>query len=269
MRGGYFFKGFLNIAHRGGAGLSPENTIYAFNRALRDFGADVIEMDVWSSRDGHPVVIHDSRVEKTTDGRGKVSYMALGEIKRLDAAFYFSQDGGASYPLRGKGITIPTLREVFEEFPEVRMNIEIQQVSPPMEKAVYDLIMEYGRQDLVLVAAKNDFVQQRFKALNKAGIATSASIKQGAIFTMFSQIGLGRIYRPGVEALQFPESINNKAVITHELIEDAHRQNIKVHAWIINEVAEMKRLIGLGVDGIITDYPDLLSRLCPESSSSK
>lgn len=130
----------MNIAHRGGAGLSPENTIYAFSRAVNTFGADVIEMDVWSSRDGHLVVFHDRIVDRTTNGSGKITSMPLSEIKRLDAAFNFTTDGGLTYPMRGRGITVPTLREVFEALPGVRMNIEIQQVWPPVEKMVYDLI---------------------------------------------------------------------------------------------------------------------------------
>lgn len=248
----------LNIAHRGGAGLSPENTIYAFFRALNNFGADVIEMDVWSSSDGHPMVIHDETVDRTTDGSGKIIDMSLEELKRLDAAFHFTTDGGETYPLRGRGITIPTLREVFEAMPGVRMNIEIQQVRPPMEKIVYDLIMEYGMQDLVLVAAKNCSVRKRFKAVNQAGIATSASTSQGVFFSILSKIGLGFLYRPDFKALQFPEAIRCIKVITPGLVKDAHLQKKEVHAWIINEIENMKKLIEMGIDGIITDYPDRL-----------
>lgn len=251
----------MNIAHRGGAGLSPENTIYAFSRAVNAFGADVIEMDVWSSRDGHLVVFHDRIVDRTTNGSGKITSMPLSEIKRLDAAFNFTTDGGLTYPMRGRGITVPTLREVFEALPGVRMNIEIQQVWPPVEKMVYDLIIEYGAVKLVMVAAKDDMVRKRFNAINKAGINTSASICQGIIFTMLSEIGLGCLYHPNVDAFQFPERINILRVITPKVIKAAHQQKKEVHAWIINDISEMKRLINMGVDGIITDYPDRLRTL--------
>ncbi|NPV73374.1 MAG: glycerophosphodiester phosphodiesterase [Pelotomaculum sp.] len=251
----------LNMAHRGGAGLSPENTVYAFTRAVNCFGADVIELDVWSSREGCPVVIHDCTVDRTTNGRGRINRMTLDEIKRLDAAFRFTTDGGATYPLRGRGITIPTLREVFEALPGVRMNIEIQQAAPPIEKAVCDLLVEYGMQDRVVVAAKSTLVQRRFRAVSKESIAVSASISQGLIFSAFSRLGLSSLVRPGVQALQFPERVGLFRVITPKLVRDAHRQKMEVHAWIINDVKTMKSLIRMDVDGIITDYPDRLQRL--------
>jgi len=254
-------KRVINMAHRGGAGVSPENTIYAFSRAVGEYGADVIEMDVWLSSDGHPVVIHDPRVDRTTNATGKIYKMSLGEIKKCDAAYNFTTDGGMSYPLRGMGITIPTLREVFESLPGVRMNIEIQQVWPPAEEKIYDLIVKHGMQDLVLVAAKSHLVHKRFKAVNEAGIAVSASIKQGMLFRVLSEMGLSRFYHPDVYAFQFPEKSRGLQVITSEFIDAAHYHGIEVHAWIINEIKDMIKLLEIGVDGIITDYPDRLHKL--------
>ncbi len=249
----------LNIAHRGGAGLSPENTIYAFSRAVNNFGADVLEMDVWSSCDGHLVVFHDKTVARTTDGRGEITRMPLAEIKKLDAAFRFTSDGGVTYPLRGRGITIPTLREVFEVFSSIRMNIEIKQYEASVVRKLYHLIVEYGLDNSVLVAAKNNPARKKFASINKAGIATSASVCQGIIFTVLGEIGLSCLYDPGVDAYQLPPTIHGLRVITPKLVKAAHKQNKSIHAWTVNNVNEMKRLIEMGVDGIITDYPDRLS----------
>lgn len=254
-------KRVWNMAHRGGAGLSPENTIYAFSRSINIYGADIIEMDVWLSSDGHPVVIHDPSVARTTNGSGKIYRMPLREIKNLDAAFYFTTDGGGTYPLRGTGITVPTLREVFESLSGVRMNIEIQQVWPAMESQVYNMIVEYGMEELVTVAAKDHLVHKRFRSINKAGIATSASIKQGTVFSILSEIGLSKLYHPDIKAFQLPEKIKGSQVVTPKLIKAAHEQGIEVHVWIINDTNDMKKLIGMGIDGIITDFPDRLSSI--------
>src|ERR1044071_157770 len=102
----------LVIAHRGGAGLWPENTLYAFARAAA-MGVDVIETDVRATSDGELAVFHDENVGKTTDGDGAGRALTLAELKRLDAASRFSLDGGRSFPLRGRGVNVPTLREVF------------------------------------------------------------------------------------------------------------------------------------------------------------
>src|SRR5829696_5003203 len=119
----------LAIAHRGGAGLWPENTLYAFERAAA-LGVDVIETDVRATADGELVVIHDEGVERTTDGMDRVGSLTLAELKRLDAAYRFSPDGGRSFPLRGSGVSVPTLREVFAALPHMRFNIEPKQGVP-------------------------------------------------------------------------------------------------------------------------------------------
>ncbi len=248
----------LNIAHRGGAGLSPENTVYAFSRALNCFGADVLEMDIWSSCDGHLVVFHDQAVDRTTNGSGDITHMSLAEIKKLDAAFRFTTDGGLTYPLRGMGITVPTLREVFELFSGNGINIEIKHYKATVVENLYRLIMEYGLNNSVLVATKDNLTRKRFAGINQAGIATSASVNQGILFTMLSEIGLDYVYHPRINVFQFPPTVHGLRVITPKLVKAAHRQKKFIHAWTVNDVAEMKKLIAMGVDGIITDYPDRL-----------
>lgn len=253
----FFMDKVMIMAHRGGAGLFPENTLYAFSRAVGEYGADVLEMDIWASKDGHLVVHHDESVERTTGAPGKVHEMTLAEIKSLDAGYSFTTDG-ETHPMRGKGLTIPTLEEVFEAFPRVRMNLEIQQVYPPIEKKLYQMITGCGLAETVLVAAKCEEVRRRFAALNKAGIATSASITQAFRFLVCTRLGLENLYKPETDALQVPLRIYGIRVLGKRFIRAAHRCKIAVHPWIINDRKMMKRLIRMGVDGIITDYPDRL-----------
>jgi len=250
------------MAHRGGAGLYPENTLLAFSCAARRRRADVLEMDVHATRDGHIVVIHDRTVDRTTDGRGRVSDFTLAELKKLDAGYNFTSDGGKTYPYRGRKLSIPTLQEVFTFLPDMRFNIEIQQVAPPIEEKLYGLVLENDMPRKVLVAAKNDQVRRRFERLNEAGIDTSASISQALGFVICRKFNL--FYRPVVEALQVPEKFGALKVITPDFIKDAHDGGIMVHAWIINRKEDMKRLIAMGVDGIITDYPDRLREVLKE-----
>ena len=123
----------LVFAHRGGGGLYPENTLEAFKYSV-SMGVDVLELDVHSTSDGTLVVMHDSQVDRTTNGSGQVNQMTLVQLKKLDAGYGFTPDGGKTYPYRGRGITIPTLQEVFDALPDKTFNIEPKQAEPSITK---------------------------------------------------------------------------------------------------------------------------------------
>src|SRR5512136_1719024 len=120
-------KRVLLMAHRGGEGRWPSNTLFAFEQAVR-LGVDALEMDIQRTADGVIVVRHDPFVESTTDGSGVIHDFTLAELKRLDAGYTWTQDGGQTFPYRGRGITIPTLKEVFQAFPDMNLNIDIKPV---------------------------------------------------------------------------------------------------------------------------------------------
>src|SRR5512139_2954475 len=115
----------LLIAHQGGDGIRPGDTMVAFEHAVQ-IGADVLEMDAHMTRDGKIVLMHDERVDRTTDGTGLIEDLTLAELKQLDAAYQWSNDDGRTFPYRGQGIQVPTLRELFEKFPEMRYVIVIK-----------------------------------------------------------------------------------------------------------------------------------------------
>ena len=258
----------LVFAHRGGGGLYPENTLEAFEYSAK-MGVDVLELDVHATADGTLVVLHDATIDRTTDGNGRVSEMTLDAVKKLDAGYKFSKDGGQTFPFRSKGITIPTLREVFEAFPGITFNIEPKQETPSIIKPLCALIRERKEIDRVIVGSFRQAVIDEFR-LECPEVATSASPSEVSQFLALSKTGLDQSYSPPMQALQIPENLGALNVVSKDFVEAAHRRNLKVHVWTINETEDMQRLIELGVDGIMTDYPDrLLNVLGRASLTSK
>lgn len=252
-------KGPLVIAHRGGRGLWPENTLLAFKLAST-IGVDTLEMDMRQTADGVLVIIHDATVDRTTNGKGEVSDLSLAELQSLDAGYYWSDDDGASYPYRGQGIKIPTLEEVFLNFPDMRMMIEIKENEPSVVGAICSLIRSYEMTTMVLVASFHDEVIKSFRQ-ECPEVATSASEAELRTFFILNTLLLDRIFRPEMQAFQAPEYSSGLHVLTRRFVANAHRRNVQVHPWTINDTYGMQRMLALGVDGIITDYPDLLLAL--------
>src|SRR5215217_4633053 len=137
----------LVIAHQGGDDSWPGDTMYAFENAV-EIGADVLEMDAHITRDSQIVLMHDEKVDRTTDGTGLIELMTLAQLKQLDAAYKWSNDG-ETFPFRGKGIKVPTLDELFQKFPQMRYVIEIKLTQNPIDKPLCDLIRKRNMQDKV------------------------------------------------------------------------------------------------------------------------
>lgn len=252
-------KRVLVFAHRGGGGLLPENTLPAFIYSS-SLGADVLELDIHRTSDGELVVIHDRTVDRTTDGRGKVSEMTLAELKELDAAAQFTADGGKTFPFRGRGFTIPTLREIFDAFPDSIFNVEPKRQGSEMAEPLCALIREKNMTNKVIVGS---FTQSIIDDTREAcpEIATSATPTEAISFFLRELGGIERSYSPPMQALQIPKTFVGMDVVTKDFVDAAHERNLKVHVWTINSKDEMQRLIDLGVDGIMTDYPNELLKL--------
>jgi glycerophosphoryl diester phosphodiesterase len=254
----------LAFAHRGGSLLWPENTMAAFGGAV-EMGYRYLETDLHATRDGALVLIHDDTLERTTDGSGFVWEHTLAELKRFDAGYHFSLDGGRTYPYRGQGVTVPTLEEVVGAFPEVRVNVEIKQARlpdgqarSPAVAAVADFIERRGLQDRLLVAAFRDRVVREFRRRSGGYVATAASLGEARRFWLASRLRLERLLRIPYDALQVPARYGSRTVVDRRLVEAAHRRGLHVHVWTVDEPGEMRRLLGLGVDGLMSDRPDLL-----------
>jgi glycerophosphoryl diester phosphodiesterase len=249
----------LLIAHRGGSALAPENTVAAFRRAVDWWGADLLEIDVHPTADGEVVVIHDATVDRTTDGTGAVASLTLDQLQSLDAGYRFSPDGGASFPFRGRGVAIPTLRQVLEAFPGTRINVEIKDGGA--QEAVWRQVHEMGATARVLVAAGKRANRSRFGDYPGP---TSISAEEMRTFYTLHLLRLARFYRAPVDAFQIPERHGPTQVVTPRLVADARRHNVRVHVWTVDDEEDMRRLLRWGVEGIVTDRPDRLARVLHE-----
>jgi glycerophosphoryl diester phosphodiesterase len=245
------------IAHRGGRGLWPENTLFAFQRAA-ELGADVLEMDIHSTSDGVLVAIHDDTVDRTTDGSGSIQDFTLEQLKKLDAGYNWTNDEGTTYPLRDKDITIPTLEEIFTALPDECMNIEIKQIQPSTVGPFCQMLRDFDREETVLVGSFDAKTVEDFR-LECPEVATSTTEPEVRNFFILNKLFLDAVYQGKAEAFQVPEYSNNLLVITGRFVVNAqNRHNMDVHVWTVNEEKDMKRLLELGIDGLITDYPDRL-----------
>lgn len=252
-------QGALVLAHRGGRGLWPENTLYAFRHA-RDLGVDVLDMDVHYLRDGHFAVIHDDVLQHTTNGNGNVIDFSLADLQKLDAGYRWTADNGNSFPYRGQGIKIPSLEEVFKAFPGYRMNIEIKQSRPGIPRKLCNLIRQYRLGERVVIASFSDDVMQEFRQACP-GVATAAATGEARLFVILNILHLGRLYHPHTETMQMPGYLGDHVLVNRRFVNVAHAHGMEVYAWTIDDPGRMKSMLHAGVDGIITDYPDRLMQL--------
>jgi glycerophosphoryl diester phosphodiesterase len=250
---------FLVIAHRGGRSLGPENTLYTFQKAVK-LGVDVLEMDVRTTKDGQLVILHDESVARTTGAAGPVAEYTLAELKELDAAYRWSPKSGRAFPLRNTGVSIPTLAEVFNEFPETRMNLEIKNSGPNTIQSLCRLIRKHHMAGKVLVASFDNRALKEFRSICPQ-VATSAGTTDAILFYGLQKFHLESAYSPAAEAMQVPENFHDLRVVSERFLDAAHGRNMRVQVWTANDLEAMERLLSLGVDGIMTDYPQRLLEL--------
>ena len=249
----------LVIAHQGGDGVWPGDTMYAFEKSV-EIGADVLEMDAHITKDDQIILMHDETVDATTDGTGLIEDLTLAELKQLDAAYTWSNDDGKSFPQRGKGIQVPALEEVFQKFSQMRYVIEIKLTENPIDKPLCDLIRQYNMQDKVMVASFHDEAMQNFRETCPE-IATSASRGEVTAFVLLGKVFLSGFIAPQYESIQppyDPQESMNIPIMTERFIREAHAKNIRVEPWTVDDPELMRQYIEWGVDGIITDRPDLM-----------
>ncbi|MDZ4834028.1 MAG: glycerophosphodiester phosphodiesterase [Candidatus Melainabacteria bacterium] len=250
------------IAHRGAARQAPENTIAAFDLAHLSGMVDAIELDVQLSKDGHLVVMHDKTVERTTNGAGLLSSLTLPELKRLDAGYHFSCDGGNSYPYRQQGVVIPTLDEVLARFPDQVFLVELKDSSRSAALKLAESIARHNAYDRVLVVVINvrHSAAVTLRRLDSR-IKTGHTSREIALFVGLSKARLGRLFASRGLTFEVPMRKFQLKLPTPAFVRQAHKQGVCVLVWTINDPDVMRKCLDLEVDGIITDDPATLKQV--------
>jgi glycerophosphoryl diester phosphodiesterase len=250
----------LVFGHRGGSRLAPENTLAAFDRGV-EAGADGLELDVRLSRDGEVMVCHDPTVDRTCDGRGAVADLMASDLARMDAGYRFSP-GDGTHPFRGCGFSVPTLREVLARHPGHRFIVELKDNREALARAAVDVVREAEAVDRVCFGS---FQRDVIDAVRRLLPSAATSGARGEVFSavMCSRLGFLPPFRR-YQVLQVPEQRENIGVVTPSFVRAAHRAHTPVQVWVIDRPADIRRLLGWGVDGIITDRPDVAARTVSE-----
>ena len=239
----------LVVGHRGAMGHAPENTFASFERAL-ELGAGVVELDIHLSRDGQIVVIHDERLERTTDGRGLVGEHSLAELRRLDAGSWFARCFAAQ--------RIPTLDEVLA-WARDRTYLAIEIKNGPVfyeliEAKLVELLARHRMRERALIISFDHYALRRVRELDD-GLLT------GLVYACRPVDQVAMAGAAGAGVLQ-----PHWSFVTPEDVATAHAAGLKVNAWATSEPTELRRLLQAGVDAVTTDYPDVLVRLLSETA---
>jgi glycerophosphoryl diester phosphodiesterase len=246
------------VAHRGGSLLAPENTLLAFDRALA-LGADVIETDVRRTRDGAVVVFHDETTERITGAPGTVEGRTLAELRALDAAFGFTADGGRTFPHRGAGVRIPSLAETFARYPATRFSLDAKSRDPALADALAATIREARAEGRVCVGSFHDDQAERLgERLPSACRFLPRRAATWHVLAAHARLPAA-LCPAGYDVAALPPRRGPIPVVTARTVEHFHRLGMPVHVWTVDDEAEMRALLALGVDAIITDRPDVLA----------
>jgi glycerophosphoryl diester phosphodiesterase len=266
----------IAYAHQGGAFEGPSSTLFAIGRALAH-GATGVELDVHATQDRHIVVSHDETVDRTTNHRGEIASLRLEELRDMDNAYWWIAGEAVSpghedheYVHRGKapadrGFAVATLEEVAITFPGVLLNLDIKRTGPevePYEQLLYDELRRLELTESVIVASFRDDAIGAFRRV-APDVATSAATEETAAF-FFSIHAESEAVVPPVVAFQVPATYGDVTVVDEVFVREAHRRDLAVHVWTINDLDEMIRLVELGVDGIVSDTPTQLVTLLRE-----
>lgn len=260
----------LVFAHRGGARIGPENTLSAFERA-HALGVDGFELDVRLSRDGEVMVIHDADVDRTTNGSGKVSAMTSAELRALDAGCRFKDSGDS--PAADGDTRIPLLRDVLARFPGEMLIIELKGANPALPPRAFEIVREAGALNRVCFGG---FQRHMLIGVRRCGrrltsdrpfdlggvpvVCSSASREETRWSLYRSWVWMPWPWRP-YDAFQVPEISRGTRVVSPEFVRAAHARGLLVQVWTVNDEPSMQRLLSWGVDGLISDRPDLALRV--------
>lgn len=235
---------------------------------------DGLEMDIHATKDDVLVISHGDDVSRTTNGNGRIPEYTLAELKQLDAGYHFTNDDGETFPFRDQGITIPTLEEVLDRFTDLWINVDIKQHEAHVVVLLCDLIRRHAAADRLCVGSFSDETVTQFRSACP-DVVTLASITEISELFLLNRLRLTRFFDNGGHTMQIPPRRKQLGfevdVVTSSFLETAHEYGMAVHIWTLNEEETIRQYVDMGVDGIITNYPDralqVLNRLPAKSES--
>jgi glycerophosphoryl diester phosphodiesterase len=237
----------LVFAHRGGAALRPENTVLAFDHGLA-LGADGLEFDVHLSRDGVVVVQHDTTLERTTNGTGPITAQTADELARLDAGYHFPG-------FRGQAGGIPRLTDVLSRYRDARFIIELKVNAPELAHKTIDAVRAADAVERTSLGSFGTRVLRAARAYEPR-IRTGASREETRLALYRSWVRWP-VRHPRYQEFQVPEFAGTTRVVSPRFVRYAQAAGVRVAVWTVNEEADMRRLLSWGVDGLISDRPDV------------
>ncbi len=250
------------IGHRGAAGCAPENTLPAIRHAVA-VGADAVEFDLHATRDGRLVLLHDDTVDRVSDGSGPMEDMTLEEARSLDAGYAFTPDRGRTHPFRGKGVRFPTLEEARQAAGTLPVVAEVKtdRAAEALDRCLAEGTVDPAR---ILVGGFARAAVDRGARRARWRCAAEEDLRT---YVLLGKLGLGWLpagQPPEVDAVMVPERHGPVRIVTRRFVQRARRHGIGVFVWTVNEPGDMRRLLGLGVDGLISDFPGRARRIVDE-----
>ncbi|MBO8442960.1 MAG: glycerophosphodiester phosphodiesterase [Spirochaetes bacterium] len=255
------------IAHRGDSRNYPENTLPAFESAVR-MGIDVVETDIHLTKDGVLVIWHDPTLERNTDGRGRIEDHTLEELRRFDAGYTFTQDGGRTFPFRGKGVRICTLAEALEHCPGQRFNIDLKTKCPEIVDEFIKVIREHDAVDRVVGASFHLSNLKRLRRLAPDFLTSVTTAEVVPLLFRQKTHTLPKAFKRKI-IFQIPMAAGPVKVVTPAFVKAMHQRGAVVMVWTINDEETMRRLFAMGVDSVMTDDPALVIKVADEMNIRK
>ncbi|BBM02013.1 glycerophosphoryl diester phosphodiesterase [Microbulbifer sp. GL-2] len=254
------------IAHGNdcGNGLYPGNTILYLQKMVA-LGVDGIEADLWLTADGHLVLLHDPDLEDSADGSGYVENMTLAQLRELNVAYHWSPDG-ENYPYREHPLKIITIEEALESVGNTLMILELKSAKYSAAEALSEVIQSTGKQDQVIVSSFHHGVVRAFRRLSP-NVATGAVSWEAALLYFAQLIRAESLLAPHYQTMQLPMFHLGLDVVTAGTLRAAHKLNLHISVWTVNSRADLQHYIDLGVDGIVTDRPDILMAMLSNRES--
>lgn len=244
----------LVMAHRGRSAFTPKSSFQSFKEAYA-LNVDVLETDIRLTRDNIPVIFHDETLDRTTNGKGKIIDYSFEELQEINLGYMFRDEKTGEYPYRESNYRIVSLSDFLEKFPKIKVNLDIKDEIRRAPKVILDVIRECGSENKVMIGSFHHKQLVRFRKLgSRLNIPTSASPSEVLAFIFH----LTKLRKRDYCAFQVPMQHGLLPIVTENNIKRAHKLDLAVHTWTINNRIVMEQLLDWNIDGIFTDDPELL-----------